>query len=60
MDKKLSELCNQPPLLNFDGFYIIRPFDGWHIWLENSHGEGCTIRKQEFLNVLHTLFQKHF
>ena len=55
--ESLSELCSQPPILKFEGF-IIRPYDGWHLWFENPQGEGTTIRKAHFLNVIATLFEK--
>lgn len=59
MDEKLSEKCNQPPILEFEGF-ILRPFDGWHLWFENPHGEGTAVRKAEFLGTLVKLFEENF
>ncbi len=58
-EEKLSDKCNQPPLLEFEGF-ILRPFDGWHLWLENPHGEGTTIMRAEFLATLQKLFERNF
>ena len=58
-DESLSEKCNQPPILEFEGF-ILRPFDGWHLWLENPSGEGTTIRKAVFLGLLVKLFRETF
>lgn len=57
--KKLSDLCTQEPILEFEGF-VIRPFDGWNLFMENPSGEGTTIRKAEFLNVLVALFERNF
>lgn len=57
--KKLSELCDQPPIMEFEGF-VLRPFDGWNLFLENPHGEGTSIRKADFLNVLIKLFERNF
>jgi hypothetical protein len=57
--KKLSELCNQSPILEFEGF-VIRPFDGWNLWMEHPSGEGTTIRRAEFLGFLIKLFEKNF
>lgn len=56
---KLSELCNQPPILEFEGF-VLRPFDGWHLWFENPSGEGTTLRRADFLGMLATLFERNF
>lgn len=58
-NKSLPEMCNQPPILEFEGF-ILRPFDGWHLWLENPHGEGTTIQKAVFLGTLVKLFKDTF
>ena len=57
--KKLSELCDQPPLLEFEGF-VIRPFDGWNLFMENPEGEGTTIMRAEFLATLIKLFERNF
>lgn len=57
--KPLSELCNQKPLFEFEGF-IVRPFDGWCLWIENPHGEGTTVMKQEFLGQLASMFERNF
>lgn len=52
--------CTQPPLMEFDGFYTIRPFDGFHLWIENCHGEGTTVTKLDFLAALNSLFERNF
>lgn len=57
--KKLSELCSQPPILEFEGF-VLRPFDGWHLYLEHPSGEGTTILRAEFLGTLIKLFERNF
>lgn len=54
--EKLSEKCTQPPLFEFE-WYTVRPFDGWHLWIERN-GEGMTIRKAEFIAVLEKFFEK--
>lgn len=60
MDKEsLPDKCSKPPILEFEGF-IIRPFDGWHLWMENPHGEGTQIRKDMFLGTLIKLFERNF
>jgi hypothetical protein len=57
--ESLASKCNQPPLFVFEGF-VIRPFDGWHLWMEHPSGEGTTIRKAEFLGTLIKLFERNF
>lgn len=57
--KKLSEMCNQEPILEFEG-YVIRPFDEWTLWFENPLGEGTQIRKADFLVLLDRFFNKSF
>lgn len=57
--KKLSELCTQEPIMEFEGF-ILRPFDEWHLYLENPHGEGTAIQKAVFLGWLVRLFKETF
>ncbi len=57
--ESITEACSQPPLFEFEGF-VIRPFDGWHLWMENPLGEGTTIRKAEFLGTLIKLFERNF
>ena len=57
--ESLPEKCSQPPLFEFEGF-IVRPFDGWNLWMENPHGEGTTIPKAFFLGWLVRLFDEHF
>lgn len=58
-DQPLPDLCSKPPIMEFEGF-ILRPFDGWHLWLEHPSGEGTTIRKAEFLGWLIRLFEEKF
>lgn len=58
-DKSLAELTNQPPICVFEGF-IIRPLDGWHLFMENPDGEGTQIRRAVFLNLLAHLFERSF
>lgn len=50
MSIKLSDLCNQPPILEFEWF-IIRPFDGHRLWIEVG-GEGKTFTKAELMGAL--------
>lgn len=57
--EKLSEKCDQKPIIEFEGF-TIRPFDGWTLWLENPSGEDTQIRKIEFLAWLNRLFVAKF
>lgn len=57
--KKLSELCSQLPLLEFEGF-VIRHFDDWNLFMESPSGEGTTIRRAEFLATLIKLFERNF
>lgn len=57
--ESLPAKCNKPPILEFEGF-VIRPFDGWHLWMEHPSGEGTTIRKAVFLNTLVELFERNF
>ena len=58
--KSIIEATSQGPvILEFEGF-IIRPFDGWHLWMENPAGEGTQIRKAELLATLAKLFDKNF
>lgn len=59
MMEKLSEKCTQPPIMEFEGF-ILRPFDGWHLWLEHPSGEGTTIRKDMVLGWLVRMFKENF
>jgi len=58
--ESISDKCSKPPIFEFEGFFIIRPFDGFHLWMENSHGEGTQIRKSEFLAALSKLFKDNF
>lgn len=58
-NESLPEKCNQPPIMEFEGF-ILRPFDGWNLWLENPDGEGTTIQKAKFLGLLVRLFKETF
>ena len=57
--EKLSDKCNQPPILEFEGF-IIRTFDGHSLFMEHPNGEGTQIRRIEFLSELAALFQRNF
>lgn len=57
--KSIIEATNQKPIFEFEGF-IIRPFDGWHLWMENPSGEGTQIRRDEFLGMLVKLFKRSF
>lgn len=61
VDKKsILEVTSQEPIIcEFEGF-IIRPFDGWHLWMESPGGDGTQIRKAEFLGTLSKLFEKNF
>lgn len=58
-DESLADKCSQPPILEFEGF-VIRPFDGWHLWMEHPSGEGTTIQKAVFLGALIQLFKRSF
>ena len=55
----IVEATSKAPLFEFEGF-IIRPFDGWNLWMENPSGEGTQIRKAEFLVMLIKLFKENF
>lgn len=57
--EKISEKTQQPPILVFEGF-VLRPFDGWHLWLESPDGEGTTIRKAELLGLIVNMFKRNF
>lgn len=59
VNKSILELTSQPPILEFEGF-IVRPFDGWNLWLEHPSGEGTTIQKAVFLATLAKLFKANF
>ncbi len=60
-DKLISiiDATSKPPLFEFEGF-VIRPFDGWSLWMENPSGEGTQIKKIEFLGTLIKLFERNF
>lgn len=58
-DEKLSDKISKPPILEFEGF-IIRPFDGWHLWMEHPNGEATQVRRAEFLGTLVKLFERNF
>lgn len=58
-NKKLSEILDQPPLFEFEGF-VIRPLDPWNLFMENPEGEGTQIMRAEFLVVLTNLFKRNF
>lgn len=55
----IIDAYNKPPIMEFEGF-ILRPFDGWHLWFENPEGEGMMIRKAKFLGWLIRFFEKEF
>jgi len=55
----IVDKTSKPPLFEFEGF-IIRPFDGWYLWMENPDGEGTQIAKAEFLGTLVKLFDRNF
>jgi hypothetical protein len=57
--KALPEACSQKPILEFEGS-ILRPFDPWHLFLENPSGEGTTIPKAIFLGWIVKLFKEQF
>lgn len=58
--KSMTDGMNQEPIiLDFEGF-IVRPYDGWHLWFENPEGEGTLIRKIVFLVAIANLFQRTF
>jgi hypothetical protein len=55
----INDKLNQTPILEFEGF-IIRPLDGWHLWMESPSGEGTTVKKVEFLVLLDRFFKEKF
>lgn len=57
--ERLSDKCNQDPILEFEGF-VIRPFNYCHLFMENPDGEGTQISKIEFLVTLKKLFERNF
>jgi hypothetical protein len=57
--KSIVELTSQPPIMEFEGF-ILRPLDGWHLFLEHPSGEGTQIGRIEFLAWLDRLFKEKF
>jgi len=57
--ESLVDKCSQPPILEFEGF-VIRPLDGWHLWMESPSGEGTTVKKVEFLVLLDRFFKEKF
>lgn len=57
--KSIVDQCNGPVIMEFEGF-IIRKFDGWHLWFEHPSGEGTTTRKTEFIGALMKLFEEKF
>lgn len=59
LKQSIVEATSKPPILEFEGF-IIRPFDGWNLWMESPSGEGTQIRKAEFLGTLVKLFERNF
>lgn len=56
--KSIVDHCNQPPILEFEGF-ILRPLDGWHLFLEHPDGSGTSIKKAVFLGTLVKLFNEN-
>jgi hypothetical protein len=56
-EKSIHDLLNKPPIMEFEGF-ILRPFDGWHLWFEHPDGSGTQLRKDKFLGVLIRLFKE--
>ena len=57
--ESLVDKCSKPPILEFEGF-VIRPFDGRHLWMESPSGEGTTVKKVEFLVLLDRFFKEKF
>lgn len=57
--ESLLDKCSKSPIMEFEGF-VLRPFDGWHLFLESPTGEGTTIRRAEFLATLVKLFERNF
>jgi len=55
--KSIHEMVNQSPIMEFEGF-VLRPFDGWHLWFEHPDGSGTTLRKDIFLGKLISLFKE--
>lgn len=50
----------QEPCFELFPYFKIRPFDGWHIWLENYSGEGMAVRKAIFVNILQKFWDKEY
>jgi hypothetical protein len=59
MKSIIDHTSQEPIIMEFEGF-IIRPLDGWHLWMENPSGEGTQIRKAEFLGLLVKFFNDKF
>ncbi len=57
--RSISSISEQMPLFEFEGF-IIKEFDGWNMWMENPCGEGTTISKIAFKNILDKIFKENF
>ena len=57
--RSISSISEQKPLFEFKG-YVIKELDGWNMWIENPKGEGTTISKIKFLNILERIFKDHF
>jgi hypothetical protein len=57
--QSINDHLNQTPILEFEGF-VIRPLDGWHLFMENPSGEGTSIRRDVFLGTLCKLFEDNF
>lgn len=53
-DESLPEKCIQPPIMEFEGF-ILRPFDGWHLWFENPDGERIQRTSEDIILMIKEL-----
>lgn len=57
--RSINSISKQESLFEFEGF-VIKKYDGWNMWIENSNGEGTTIHKLKFKNILNKLFKDNF
>ncbi len=57
--RSVTSISEQGPLFEFEGF-VIKEYDGWNMWIENPKGEGTTIPKLKFLNILDKIFKDNF
>lgn len=57
--RRISSISHQPFLFEFQGF-AIKEYDGWNMWMENPKGEGTTIPKIKFLNIMKKIFDDNF